>query len=132
MKGLKYNMRNIPDEQIQMRGMFHPDAELKTAFRKMESVENLNYDPMAVRVGGFEAARRSYLLGFRDAESQLVKLLEAFDKWYCDSGHMCELCDKVKGGTATADEVHELESLTSLLNVSINCQMLSPAPEVQS
>lgn len=99
---------------------------LKSFYSEMDSVDNLNNNPMAVRIAGIKASRVAFMAGFRLAESRFAKLADAFDAWYCDSAHMCELGDKIKSGKATHDEVHELELLTSLLNTSIN--LSSPLP----
>lgn len=45
------------------------DDELSGHYREMDSVQNLNQNPMAIRVAGLKAARRAFLLGVRYAES---------------------------------------------------------------
>lgn len=56
-------------------------------------------------------------------DEMLVKyaaMAKAFDDWYSESSHMCELLDKVNAGKISDGEVNQLELLRNLLNASIN------------
>jgi hypothetical protein len=57
------------DEEIQKKFMFGVlmgnggDPELKQLCKEMDSVSNLNSNPMAIRSAGYNAMRRAFLLG---------------------------------------------------------------------
>lgn len=61
----------VTDDDLFMRFMLTKDKELLACYRQMDSVENLNSNPMAIRFAGLKAARISFVLGYRHAESAL-------------------------------------------------------------
>lgn len=59
----------MSDDELMMLFMFElKNKEIDDLFREMDSVTNLNSNPMAIRIAGYKAARLSFLAGYRIAE----------------------------------------------------------------
>ncbi len=55
----------------------------------------------------------------REEHRALCNVADAFDAWYCESGHLCNLLDAVKSNSVTEEQKDELLRLHNLLNASI-------------
>lgn len=62
----------------------------------------------------------------REEHRALCKVAEAFDAWYCESGHLCGLTDAMKANP-TPEQQSELIRLQNLLAASINLSALRSA-----
>lgn len=61
----------MTDDELQMKFFeLLQGTEVGQAIKELDSVWNLNNDPLATRRAGLKAARLSFVMGFRFAEHQ--------------------------------------------------------------
>ena len=63
----------MTNDEIESHFVFNvlsSDPVLKQECKEMDSVENLNRSPISVRIAGYRAMRRAFLLGAQWAESK--------------------------------------------------------------
>ncbi len=60
----------MTDNELMMQFMHLQNRELDECYKDLDSIDNLNSNPLATRCAGHKAARLAFVLGYRAAEKE--------------------------------------------------------------